>query len=105
MKTIYIFVVRSVNLNERVVLYFEISPRIVIEPQVDFFLLPTTNLLVALITNFLADQDIMRCVGGGLTLHVGEKTLGRFISRNMNLNGIINIYTDQQGRSKTMRCN
>ena len=60
--------------NERVVLYFEI-PRISTVTQVDFLCFPTANLFVAFITNFLADQNAMSRVGGGLTFHLGEIAL------------------------------
>ena len=82
-------------MNERVVLYFEIIEKKIVT-QVDFLWFLTANLFVAFISNFLvhADQNTMSCVGGGLTFHLGEKAFGRFISRNMNLNGIMNICTD-----------
>ena len=66
-------------MNERVVLYFEIIATIKLEvtpvTQVDFLCFPTANLFVAFITNFLADQNAIGCVGGGLTLHLCEIAL------------------------------
>ena len=80
-------------MNERVVLYFE---RLPIPPvtQVDFLFLPTTNLFEAFITNFLADQNIMCCARVDLTFHFCDKTLTGLLTRDMNLNEIINICTD-----------
>ena len=78
------------NGNERVVLNYEIPP-ITPVTQVDFLWLPTANLFVAFVINFLADQNAMSCVGGGLTLHLTDKTVRRFCGRNWSLNGIINI--------------
>ena len=83
------------KMKKGVVLHFQLK-RIIIEPQDDFLFLPTTNLLVAFVTNFLADQSVMSCVGGGLTFHFEHETLGRFVARNLNLNGIINICTDDR---------
>ena len=92
-------------MNERIVLYLA-TRAITPVTQVDFLFLPTTNLFVAFITNFLADQNVMSCVRVNLTLHLSEKTLGWLLIWNMNLNGIINIFTDDwQGRSKTIRFN
>ena len=61
-------------MNERVVLYsaFKVTTPI---SQVNFLCFPTANLFVAFITNFLADQNAMSRVGGGLTLHLGEIAL------------------------------
>ena len=63
-----------INGNERVVLNLEIPP-ITPVTQVDFLWFPTTNLFVAFVINFLADQNAMSCVGGGLTLHLREIAL------------------------------
>ena len=62
--------------------------------QVDFRLLSTTNLLVAFINDFFADQNVMSGAGGDLTLHFCNEALTRLSSWNMNLNGIINIRKD-----------
>ena len=56
-------------MNERVVLYFEISS-ITPVTQVDFLWFSTTNLFEAFVRNFLAQQSVMYCVRGGLTGHL-----------------------------------
>ena len=61
-------------MNERVVLYFETSP-ITPVAQVDFLWFPSTNLFVAFVTNFLAQQNVMYCVRRGLTCHLEDKAV------------------------------
>ena len=93
------------NMNERVVLYFQSHP-ITPVTKVDFLWFPTTNLFVAFIDNFLADQNVMCCVRVYKAFKFSDKTLTRPLPWYLNLNWIINICTDDwQGRSKTMRCN
>ena len=62
--------------------------------QVNILWFPTTNLFVALATNILADQNVMSCVGGDLTFHCCHKTLTQPLTRDFNLNKIINICRD-----------
>ena len=61
-------------MNERVVLYFKIPP-ITPVAQVDFLWFPTTNLFEAFVRNFLAQQNVMYCVRGGLTFHLEDKAV------------------------------
>ena len=77
-----------------VVLHFH-DLRIVIVTHINFLWFPTAYLLVAFITNFLADQNVVSCVGGDLTFHLKNKTFDGHSFWNMNLNGIINICTDR----------
>ena len=82
-------------MNQRVVLHFQ-DHMIVIVTHIDFLWFLTASLLVAFITNFLADQNVMSCVGGDLTFHFENKTFaGHSFCWNMNLNGIINICTNR----------
>ena len=68
-------------MKEGVVLYLDVLMFVyncvIIESQVDFYFLPTTNIFVAFITNFFANQNPMRCVGVDLTIGVysNEKSL------------------------------
>ena len=55
--------------------------------QVNSLFLPTANLFVAFITDFLVDQNVMGCLGGDLTLHFRYETLAGLLTRDMNLNG------------------
>ena len=77
-------------MNERVVLYFEKPDTSFLNvthvTQVDFLWFPTTNLFVAFIANFLADQNVMSCVRGDLTPHFEHETLFGFSLWYMNLN-------------------
>ena len=59
------------------------------------FLLPLTDLFVAFVAHFLADQNLVSCVGGDLTFHFENKTFAGHSFWNMNLNGIINICTNR----------
>ena len=77
-------------MNHLVVLQYKKLP-ITPVTQVDFLFLPTANLFVAFVTYFLADQNAMRCFGVDLTFHLEHKTLTGLLTRDMNLNGIINI--------------
>ena len=79
-------------MNERVVLNYK--PRTRTVTKVDFLFFPTANLFVAFETYFLADQNAMRCFGVDLTFHLEHKTLTGLLTRDMNLNGIINICSD-----------
>ena len=54
--------------------------------QIDFLFLPTTNLFVAFITNFLADQHVMSCLGGDLTFHFRDEALAGLSLWNIDLN-------------------
>ena len=72
------------NGNERVVLDFHIPP-ITPKTQVYFLWFPITNLFVAFITNFPADQHVMSRAGGDLTLHFEDKTLSGHSLWYMNL--------------------
>ena len=79
---------------------------IIVVSNVNFLWFPTTNLFVAFLANFLAEQNPMSCLGAQLTFHFEHKTPAGPSLRDMNLSGIINICTDDwQGRSKTMRSN
>ena len=60
--------------------------------QVDFLWFPTTDLSVASKSNFLADQNVMSCVGGKLTSQLCEVTSPRPTLGNMNLNWMISIF-------------
>ena len=90
-------------MNERVVLNYK--PRTRTVTKVDFLFFPTANLFVACtIANFLADQNFMSRLGGDLTFHFCNETLSGLLMRDMSLNGIINICTDDcQGRFKSKR--
>ena len=59
---------------------------IIVESQIDFRFLPTTNVFVSFITNILADQNFMSCAGVDLTLHFRDEALTGLQMRNMNLN-------------------
>ena len=59
---------------------------VIIEPQVNLLWFPTTNLFVAFVTDFIADQDGMSCLGIDLTFHFRDKTLTGLLTRDMNLN-------------------
>ena len=61
-------------MNERVVLYFE-TILITQVAKVDFLLFPTANLFEAFVRNFLAQQNVMYCVRGGLTFHLEDKAV------------------------------
>ena len=91
--TVYIEILFSGSMNHRVVLYFERS-KITPVTQVDFLFLPNANLFVAFIINFLADQNLMTRFGVDLTFHFCDKTVTGLLTRDMNLNGIINICTE-----------
>ena len=73
------------QVKKGVVLYLEIVP-VTQVAQVNFPWFPSANLFVAFITNFLADQNIMRCVGGDLTPDLRDETVGGLLFWNMNLN-------------------
>ena len=79
-------------MNHRVVLHIPIIP---IPPvtQVDFLFLSTANLFVAFRTNVLADQNVMSCARGDLTFHFRNEALTGLLTRDMNLNGIIVIFS------------
>ena len=85
-------------MNEGVVLYYEIpmiiSPPITPVTQVDFLFLPTANLFVTFETNILADHNGMCDIGIYVTFYCCHKTVTRPLMRDMNLDGIINICTD-----------
>ena len=70
-------------MNHRVVLYFE---KITPVTQVDFLWFPTANLFVAFPTNFLADQNLMTCVGVDLTLHFRDEAVAGLPLWNIDLN-------------------
>ena len=78
--------------HEGIVLYFQDINIIVSEGNLLF--LPTTNLFVAFMTNLIADQNVMSCVGTDLTFHFRQETLAGFVTWNGNLNENINIYTN-----------
>ena len=61
-------------MKKGVVLYLERVP-ITYVAQVNFPWLPTACLFVAFITNFLADQNAMRCVRGDLTPYLRDETV------------------------------
>ena len=60
-----------------------------------FLWFPATNLFVAFITNFLADQNVMSSFSVDLTFHLKNKTFAGHSFWNMNLNGMINIRTER----------
>ena len=75
----------SFQLKKGVVHYLEIVP-VTQVAQVNFPWFPSANLFEAFINNFLADQNIMRCVGGDLTPDLRDETVGGLLFWNMNLN-------------------
>ena len=79
--------------EECLVLNFQdFSPIVVSEGNPLF--LPTTDLFVAFLAIFLAEQNSMSCLGAQLTFHFEHKTPAGPSLRDMNLSGIINICTD-----------
>ena len=85
----YIAFSYSGSMNEQVVLYFE-PPDTVSFPatpvaQVDFLWFPTANLFEAFTTNFIADQNSMRCFGVELTPYFRDETVGCLSFWNINL--------------------
>ena len=72
----------------------------IVVSNVNFLWFPTTDLFVAFITDFLADQNIMSYPRGDLAFNFEHKALTRPLPRNMNLNGILSIFaqmTDKVG--------
>ena len=80
--------------HQCVVLNFQDTP-VIIVTQVDFLWFPTAYLFEAFITNFLTDQNAMACNGGDPTLHFCHKTMTGPLTRDLNLDEIINIGTDR----------
>ena len=68
---------------------------VIIVTQLDFLWFPTAYLFVTSVTNFLADQSVMSCLGGDLTFHLKNKTFAGHSFWDMNLNGILNICIDR----------
>ena len=61
-------------MHQCIVLYFH-NIFFKIETKVDFLWFATTNLFVAFPMNFLADQNVMGCVGVDLTFDLSDETL------------------------------
>ena len=59
---------------------------VIIESQVNFCFLPNTNLFVAFITNFLADQNVMSGARGDLTFYFRDEALAGLSLWNIDLN-------------------
>ena len=71
-------------MKEGVVLYFKTRWTIIVT-QVDFRFLPITNLFVAFITSFLANQNVMSCARGDLTFHFRDEAVAGLSLWNLNL--------------------